>query len=170
MPPKKSTAAANAEAAGAKVKVIVTNRRARHEYEILESYECGVALVGAEVKSLREGNVQLKDSFARIDQGEAWLYGVHISPWVYATGLGGVSNPERHRKLLMHRKEIDHLMGRAKQESLTLVPLSIYFKDGRAKVEIGLARGKKTYDKRQAIAARDNEREQAREFRGRQRG
>jgi SsrA-binding protein len=140
------------------VKVVATNRRARHDYEVLETMEAGVALVGTEVKSLRAGHVQLKDSYARIDGGEVWLVGVHVAPYAQADGFGG-HDPERPRKLLLHRPEIDRLTGRTQQQALTLVPLSIYFRDGRAKVELALARGRKQHDRRQAIAERDALRE-----------
>ena len=139
-------------------KPVAQNRRARHDYDILQTFEAGIALVGSEVKSVREGKVQLKDSFARVDGGEAWLLGVHISPYAFAHGRDG-HDPERPRKLLLHRAEIDELARRTQQESLTLVPLSVYFKEGRAKVELALARGRKLYDKRRAIAERDYERE-----------
>ena len=134
------------------------NRRARHDYQVLDTFECGVALQGSEVKSLREAKVQLRDAYARVDDGELWLHGVHVSPYAFATGVGA-HDPDRRRKLLVHRRQIDELLGRTRQEGLTLVPLSIYFKDGRAKVELALARGRKTYDKRHAIAARDAARE-----------
>jgi len=142
-------------------KVVASNRRARHDYDILETFECGIVLTGSEVKSIRDGKIQLKDSFARVQDGEMWLHGVHISPYVYAHGADG-HDPDRTRKLLLHRGEIDELMGRTQQESLTLIPLAVYFKDGKAKVELGLARGRKHYDKRQAIAKRDADREAAR--------
>lgn len=135
-------------------KVVAQNRRARHDYEILEVREAGIALVGTEVKSLREGQVQLKDSYARVDRGELWLVGVHVSPYSQADGFGG-HDPERRRKLLLHRREIAELANRVALESLTLVPLSVYFKDGKAKVELAVARGRKRYDKREAIASRD---------------
>ena len=138
------------------------NRRARHDFDILETYECGLALQGSEVKSLRSGRVTLSDAYARIEEGEAWLLGVHIPPYAHATGFGA-HEPERRRKLLLHRRQIDELMGRTQQQALTLVPLSIYFKDGRAKVELALARGRRLYDKRHAIAARDADREALRE-------
>ncbi len=148
---------------------VAQNRKARHDYHVLETYECGIALQGSEVKSLRDGKVQLRDSYARVEGGEAWLYGVHVSPYAMATGFGA-HEPDRRRKLLLHRRELDELAERTTQESLTLVPLSIYFKDGRAKVELALARGRKTYDKRHAIAerdaARDIERAAARGRRG----
>ena len=135
---------------------VASNRRARHDYEILETYECGLALLGAEVKSLRLGHIALQDAYARIDRGEAWLLGAHVAPYEYASGYGRF-DPDRPRKLLMHRSQIDELSGQVAQKSLTLIPLSVYFKDGKAKVEIALARGRHLYDKRHAIAARDAE-------------
>ncbi len=135
-------------------RVIAQNRRARHDYDILETHEAGLVLAGSEVKSLREGKVQLRDSFARVQGGEVWMYGVHVPPYLFANGFGSV-DPDRRRKLLLHNREIDQLAIRTSQDSLTLVPLSIYFKDGRAKVDIALARGRKIYDKRHALAARD---------------
>ena len=150
-------------------KPVAQNRKARHDYDVLDTFECGIALQGSEVKSLREGKVQLRDAYARAEGGEVWLYGVHVAPYSHATGFGG-HDPDRRRKLLLHRREIDELDDRTKQESLTLVPLSVYFKDGRAKIELALARGRKTYDKRHAIAerdaARDIERASARGRRG----
>jgi len=146
------------------VRTVARNRRARHEYDILETYECGIALQGSEVKSLRAGRVTLADAYARIEGGEAWLLGMHVPPYEHASGFGA-HDPERRRKLLLHRSQIDELMGRTQQQSLTLVPLSVYFKEGRAKVELALARGRRLYDKRHAIAARDAEREGAREAR-----
>lgn len=142
-------------------KVVARNRRARHEYDIIETYECGIALWGSEVKSLREGRVALRDSYARVDSGEVWLHNVHVAPYAFAQGFGS-HDPDRPRKLLLHRRQIDELMGRTQQASLTLVPLSVYFRDGRAKVELALARGRRTYDKRHAIAERDAAREAAR--------
>jgi len=150
-------------------KYIAQNRKARHDYTVLETFECGIALKGSEVKSLRLGQVQLRDSFARVDDGEMWLHGVHVAPYANATGWG-VVDPDRPRKLLLHRREIDKLAERTQQDSLTLVPLTMYFKDGRAKVELGLAKGRHTYDKRQAIAARDANRDADRAVRARQRG
>ncbi len=140
---------------------VATNRKARHDYDILEEFEAGMVLAGAEVKSLREGKVQLRDAFARIDNGDVWLVGVHVSPYAFANGFGTL-DPDRPRKLLLHRRQIDELSARVHQDALTLIPLSIYFKDGRAKVELALARGRRTYDKRHAIAARDADREAAR--------
>ena len=145
-------------------RTVATNRRARHDYDILETVECGIVLQGSEVKSLRAGKAQLADAYARVDDGELWLYGVHIPPWKFATGWGS-HDPDRKRKLLLHRKEIDELMGRSQQQALTLVPLSLYFRDGRAKVQLALARGRKLHDKRQAILSRDAQREAARAIR-----
>ena len=147
---------------------VVQNRKARHDYEVLDTFECGLALVGSEVKSIREGKVQLRDAYARVIDNEAWVFGMHVSPWVYATGFGAV-DPDRRRKLLLHRRELDELRERTTQEGLTLVPLSIYFVDGRAKLELALARGRRSYDKRHAIAARDADREADRALRQRQR-
>ena len=143
---------------GPPVKVVASNRRARHDYEILEVHEAGIALVGTEVKSLRSGHIQLKDSYAKLQDGELWLVGVHISPYSQADGFGG-HDPERARKLLLHRSEIEKLAGRVQQESLTLVPLAVYFKEGKAKVELAVAKGRRRYDKREALAARDANRD-----------
>lgn len=153
--------AAAREAAHANNRVVATNRRARHDYDLLETFECGIVLQGSEVKSLREGKAQLADAYARVSDGELWLYGVHIPPWQYATGFGA-HDPDRKRKLLLHRREIDELMGRTQQQALTLVPVALYFRDGKAKVELALARGRKLHDKRQVILSRDAEREAAR--------
>ncbi len=150
-------------------KPVAQNRKARHDYDIIDTYECGLQLVGSEVKALRDSKVQLRDSYARVEGGELWLHGVHIAPYAYATGRDA-HDPDRRRKLLVHRREIEELRVRTEQEGLTLVPLSIYFRDGRAKVEIGLARGRKHYDKRAAIAKRDYEREVERAGSGRRRG
>ncbi len=149
--------------AAAGIRTVARNRRARHDYDILETFECGIALQGSEVKSLRAGRVTLADAYARIEDGEAWLLGVHVPPYEHAVGFGA-HDPDRRRKLLLHRGQIDQLLGQTQQQSLTLVPLSVYFKDGKAKVELALARGRKTYDKRHAIAARDVARESAREL------
>jgi SsrA-binding protein len=150
------------------VRRIAQNRRARHEYDILETFECGIVLRGGEVKSLRAGQVSLQDSYARIDDGELWLLGTHIAPYPYASGFGYV-DPDRPRKLLLHRAQIDELRGKVTQQSLTLVPLSLYFKDGRAKLDLALARGRRLYDKRRAIAERDANREAERVMREYQR-
>lgn len=135
-------------------RIVAQNRRARHDYDILDTYEAGLVLVGSEVKSLREGKAQLRDSYARVQDGEVWLYGVHVPPYVFATGFGTV-DPDRRRKLLLHRRQIEDLTKRTQQDSLTLVPLSLYFKEGRAKIDLALAKGRRRYDKRHAIAARD---------------
>ncbi len=148
---------------------VASNRRARHDYEILDTVECGIVLQGSEVKSLRAGRIALQDSYARIVDGEMWLFGVHVPPYAHAAGFGA-HDPDRRRKLLLHRRQIDEWMGRSQQQSLTMVPLSIYFKDGRAKVEVALARGRRQYDKRHAIATRDASREAAREARVAARG
>jgi SsrA-binding protein len=134
-------------------KIVASNRQARRDYDILETIEVGIVLHGAEVKSLREANVQLNDAYARIDRGELWLQGLHIAP--YSHGAAFSPPIDRHRKLLAHREEIDRLRARLDQERLTLIPLAIYFKDGRAKLELGLGRGRKHVDKRQVIAERD---------------
>jgi SsrA-binding protein len=140
---------------------IAQNRKARHDYDILENYEAGIVLAGSEVKSLRDAKVQLRDAYARVEGGEVWLHGVHISPYLYSNGFGAV-DPDRPRKLLLHHRQIAELRERTTQDSLTLVPLSIYFKDGRAKVDLALARGRHNYDKRHAIAERDAKLEAAR--------
>lgn len=145
-------------------RTVATNRRARHDYDLLETFECGIVLQGSEVKSLREGKAQIADAYARVSEGELWLMGAHIPPWRFATGFGA-HDPDRKRKLLVHRKEIDELLGRTTQQSLTLIPISMYFKDGKAKVKLALARGRKLHDKRQALMARDAEREAARAVR-----
>jgi len=139
-------------------KVIASNRRARHEYSILEELEAGIVLRGSEVKSLRAGHVQINDGYGRIMNGELWLVGVNISPYAFAHGFGS-HLPDQHRKLLLKRYEIDRLEARVNQERLTIIPLSIYFKDGRAKVELGLAKGRTKGDKRQVLAERDADRE-----------
>lgn len=139
-------------------KRIADNRRARHDFDVLDTVEAGVVLQGSEVKSLRLGQVQLADAYARLSGDELWLEGVHIAPYQFASGVGA-HDPDRRRKLLLHREEIDRLAERLNQERLALVPLRLYFKDGRAKVELGLARGRQKGDKRQAIAERDSQRE-----------
>ncbi|MDQ7805566.1 SsrA-binding protein SmpB [Amycolatopsis sp. A133] len=138
-------------------KVIVSNRKARHDYAILDTYECGLVLVGTEVKSLREGKASLADAFATVDDGEVWLRNVHIPEYTQGTWTNHM--PRRTRKLLLHRREIEKLIGKTKESGLSLVPLSMYFKDGKVKVEIALAQGKKAYDKRQTLAKRDAERD-----------
>ncbi|HEY7597745.1 MAG TPA: SsrA-binding protein SmpB [Actinophytocola sp.] len=141
-------------------KVIVSNRKARHDYTILDTYEAGIALMGTEVKSLREGRASLVDSFATVDDGEVWLRNLHIPE--YTMGTWTNHTPRRTRKLLLHKGEILRLIGKTKESGLSLVPLSMYFKDGKVKVELALARGKKAYDKRQSLAKRDAQREIAR--------
>jgi SsrA-binding protein len=138
-------------------KVVASNRKARHDYAILDTYEAGVALTGTEVKSLRAGRASLVDAFAQVSNGEVFLYGMHIPQ--YAQGTWTNHEPRRTRKLLLKRLEIDRLVGKVQESGLTLVPLSVYFSDGWAKVEIGLARGKRFYDKRQDLAKRDADRE-----------
>ena len=142
-------------------RVVATNRRARYDYEIIETLECGIMLSGSEVKSLREGKAQIAESYARFDDTELWLYQMHVPPWVYATGFGS-HDPDRRRKLLAHRHELDEWQHETRTEPLTMVPLKLYFKDGKAKVELALAKGKKSQDRRQAIAKRDAERDMAR--------
>ncbi|HSP96769.1 MAG TPA: SsrA-binding protein SmpB [Candidatus Dormibacteraeota bacterium] len=136
---------------------IAVNRRARHEFLIEETVEAGVALMGSEVKALREGKANLKDSYGRIENGEVWLWNAHISPYGPASQFG--HEPTRTRKLLLHREEIERLHGKVKERGLTLVPLRLYFKNGRAKIELALARGKKQHDKRDAIRDREQRRE-----------
>ena len=139
-------------------KLIASNRRARHDYAVLDTLEAGVMLQGSEVKSLRAGHVQLADAFARVRDGEVWMEGVHIAPYQFAHGVGA-HEPDRPRKLLLHKGEIDRLKARIDTERVALVPLSLYFKDGRAKVELAIAKGRTKGDKRQAIAERDSQRE-----------
>jgi SsrA-binding protein len=136
------------------IKVVARNRQARRNYEILETVEAGMVLRGSEVKSLRDAHVQFADANGWIRDGELWLVGLHVAPYSHADGVFG-HEPDRERKLLLHKEEIVRLKSRVDQDRLALVPLSIYFKDGRAKVELALARGRKNYDKRQAMAARD---------------
>jgi len=142
-------------------KAVATNRQARRDYEILDTYEAGIMLQGSEVKSLREANVQLAESFARFDGNEIFLVGLHIAAYSHS-GQSDGHLAERQRKLLLHRNEIDKIRARVDIERLTLVPLSLYFKDGRAKVELGIGRGRRQYDKRQVIAQRDADRDAAR--------
>lgn len=138
-------------------KVVARNRKARHDYEIVDTFECGIVLRGSEVKSLRNAQVELKDAYADIRDGEVWLERAHIAP--YGFSPGGGHDPERPRKLLMHRREIDRLIGKINEAGLTLVPLQIYFKQGKAKVELALAKGRRSYDKRQRIRERMEQRE-----------
>jgi len=140
----------------------MTNRRARHDYHILETYEAGLVLRGPEVKSLRQGKVNLQDSYARIENGEAWLYNMHISPYEHGNRFN--PDPRRPRKLLLHKHEIRRLLGKIQERGLTLVPLQLYFVRGLAKVELGLARGKAAHDKRRAIRERDLRRDVERQW------
>ncbi|HXG14895.1 MAG TPA: SsrA-binding protein SmpB [Calidithermus sp.] len=149
-------------------RTVATNRRARHEYEILETVEAGLVLRGTEVKALRQGQVNFKDAYATVRNGEAWLLGCHISP--YSHGSDANHDPERDRKLLLHRREISRLAGKVAERGLTLIPLRIYFKGGRAKLELGLARGRKLHDKRSALRERELRRELDRALRAGRRG
>lgn len=148
-------------------KIIAVNRRARHDYFIDESFEAGMVLVGSEVKSLREGRAALRDSYARISNGEIFLVNTHISPYPAANVFN--HEPTRMRKLLLHKKEIDRLTGKVKERGLTLIPLKLYFKEGRAKVELGLARGKRTFDKRESLKKKMMRREVERSMKDRRR-
>jgi SsrA-binding protein len=144
---------------------VATNRRARHKFELLDRFECGIELLGTEVKSLREGKAQLGDAYAVIDAGEVWLRNLHIPP--YAPAAGENHEPERQRKLLLHRYEVERLIGRSQRRGLTLIPTRIYFKGPWAKVELALARGKEQRDRRREIRDRDVQREIERELSGR---
>jgi SsrA-binding protein len=146
---------------------VVTNRRARHKFELVEKYEAGIVLTGSEVKSLRSGKAQMTDAYAVVDRGEVWLRNLHIPPYEFATA--DAHEATRPRKLLLHRGEIESLVGKTAQKGLTLVPVRIYFKGPRAKVELALARGKEGRDRRREIADREVRREVEREFKGRMR-
>jgi len=156
---------AKAVAAKQQSMVIARNRRARHDYHIEDVVEAGLVLTGTEVKSLRAGRASLTDGFAQIQDGEVWLHGVHIPEYTQATWTN--HEPRRIRKVLLHRKEIDRLASKSAERGLTIIPLALYFKDGRVKVELALARGKRTYDKRHDLAQRDAAREVERAFRRR---
>jgi len=147
--------------------VVTVNRKARHDYHIQESFEAGVVLKGSEIKSIRAGRVNLSDAYARPENGELWLYNSHIAS--YDAASYNTHEPKRPRKLLLHRKEIDDLAGKVTQKGLTLVPLKLYIKHGIAKIELGVAKGKKLYDKRETIARRDAEREVERAMKHRRR-
>ena len=149
------------------LKTIADNRKARHDYFVLESYEAGIELTGTEVKSIREGGLNLKDSWISIDDGEAYIKQMHISP--YEKGNIFNKDPLRTRKLLMHKREIMKLLGQVKQAGLTLIPISVYFKGSRVKVQVGLCKGKKLHDKRDAMAQRDAKRTIDRELKMRNR-
>src|SRR4029079_5049255 len=138
-------------------KISADNRKAHHDYHLLETFEAGVALVGTEVKSIREGGANLRDSFARIEAGEVWIYNVHISP--YRNRGDADHDPTRKRKLLLHRREIRKLIGKTVEKGMTLVPVRMYLKNGRIKVAVSLAKGKKAYDKRETIKRRETDRE-----------
>lgn len=140
-------------------KTVITNRRARHDYLVLDTFECGIVLEGAEVKSIRDGRANLQDAYARIEGDEVWLHGMHVSPYAFSRGE---LDPVRRRKLLLHRKEIERLIGAVEQKGLTLVPLELYFSRGKAKVKLALGRGKKVHDRREDVKRRDAEREMAR--------
>ena len=142
-------------------KLIANNKKAYHDFFIDETYECGIALHGTEVKSMRMGKCSIKEAFIRIEDGEVFVYGMHVSP--YEKGNIFNKDPLRVKKLLLHKYEINKLLGKIKEKGYTLVPLQVYFKDGKVKVEIGLARGKKLYDKREAIAKKDQRREAEKE-------
>ncbi len=144
------------------IKLVANNKKAYHDYFIDEKYEAGLVLHGTEVKSLRLGKCSVKEAFVRIENSEVWIYGMHISP--YEKGNIFNRDPLRPKKLLMHKDEIRKLTGKISEKGFTIVPLQVYFKDGRAKIEIGLARGKKLYDKRQDIAKKDQRREAEKEF------
>ena len=143
-------------------KLIANNKKAYHDYFILDTYETGISLAGTEVKSLRMGKCSIKESFVRIENGEVFIYGMHISP--YEKGNIFNKDPLRPRKLLLHKYEINKLLGKTKEKGIAIVPLKVYFKGSLVKVEIGLAKGKKLYDKRQDIAKKDQQREASRDF------
>ncbi len=144
------------------MKLVANNKKAYHDYFVDEKYEAGLSLHGTEVKSLRMGKCSIKEAFIRIENGEVYVYGMHISP--YEKGNIFNKDPLRVKKLLLHKYEIDKLFGKIKEKGFTIVPLQVYFKDGKAKIEIGLCRGKKLYDKRQDIAKKDQRREAEKEF------
>jgi SsrA-binding protein len=139
------------------IKTVAKNKKAYHNYFVLENFEAGIELVGTEVKSIRQGGVNLKDSWCSVDSGELFVKGMHVSP--YEKGNIFNLDPTRSRKLLMHKKEVMHLLGCTKQDGLTLIPLSLYFKDSKIKVQVGLCKGKKLYDKRESQAKKDANRE-----------
>ncbi|MBE6735968.1 MAG: SsrA-binding protein SmpB [Clostridia bacterium] len=147
------------------LQTVARNKKAYHDYFVLESFEAGIELFGTEVKSVRQGKVNLKDAWCSIEKGEIYVNGMHISPYEF----GNIFNrdPMRKRRLLMHKREINRLYGQLKQQGLTLIPLSAYFNRGRLKIQVGLCKGKKNYDKRESIARKDAEREAARELRSR---
>ncbi|MGI8778486.1 MAG: SsrA-binding protein SmpB [Acidimicrobiales bacterium] len=162
-PKRDGTTSGAGNRSGEVTKVVASNRKARHDYEILDVIEAGIALVGTEVKSCRAGQVVLKDAYARVEGGEVWLFNAHIAPFGQADGFGG-HEPERRRKLLVHRRQAEGLAVQTQQQSLTLIPLSVYLRDGRVKVELAVGRGRRSYDKRQAIAEHDAKREADRDM------
>jgi SsrA-binding protein len=143
-----------------RIKVVATNRKARRNYTIVDTIEAGIALLGSEVKSMRDGKLDLKDSYAHVANGEVYLTGCYIGPYEFARDGG--HDPERERKLLLHRREIDRIAGQLAEKGLTLVPLQVYFKDGKAKVELGVGKGRSTVDKRQVLKEREHDREMQR--------
>ena len=165
---RKAAAAAKKPSAAGGKKIVASNRKARHNYSVLEVFEAGVVLVGTEVKSLREGQASMADAFATVDDGEIWLRNLHIAEYHHGTWTN--HTPRRNRKLLLHRRQIDNLVGKIRDGNLTLVPLSMYFLDGKVKVELALARGKQAHDKRQDLARRDAQREVVRELGRRAKG
>jgi len=148
------------------IKIVATNRKASHEFFLLDKFEAGISLQGSEIKSIRLGRISLAEAFVRVDGQQAWLEDAHIAPYENAGSYG--HEPRRPRRLLLHKKEIRKLWAEIRQKGVTIVPLRVYLKNGRAKVEIAIAKGKKLYDKREAIAKRDVERELSRQFRGRE--
>ena len=149
------------------IKIIASNRKARHEYHFDDTYEAGLVLMGSEIKSIRAGRVSLQEGFVLFEEGEAWLVNVHIAQYHAASRQN--HEPKRRRKLLLHRREIDRLQSRTREKGYTVIPTKLYLKDGRAKIEIALARGKKQYDKRQTIAERDSKRQVERALKERDR-
>jgi SsrA-binding protein len=145
------------------IKVVATNRRARHDYAIEDAFEAGIVLIGSEIKSIRAGRVNLRDSYATVEEGEVWLHNVHIAPYDPASRFG--HEPRRRRKLLLHKRQIARLSSRVQEKGYTLVPLRLYLRDNRAKIELALARGKRQYDKREAIAKREDQRRAQRALR-----
>lgn len=162
---KKNKAAAKGKGDDPNEKTIATNRKARHEYEVLEKLECGIVLVGSEVKSLREGRMSLDEAYGRMDRGEVWLVGCNIEE--YRNAVHEQHDQKRRRKLLLHRREIKKFAAKAYEKNLTLVPLKMYFKQGRAKVLLGLCRGKKLHDKRETLKRKSAQRDMDRALRGR---
>jgi SsrA-binding protein len=147
-------------------RTVATNRKARHDYDILDTWEAGIQLFGAEVKSIRDSKVTVRDAFARVEGREVWCFGIHVNPYPFARDN---YDPDRRRKLLLHRDEIDEMARKVDEQGLTLIPLKLYLKNGLVKVELGLAKGRRSYDKRHALAERDSQREMARALRATER-